>query len=157
MLRTRPAFVKLRSTIHGLGVFAARRIRRGRRLIDYAGEVLTTADVRSRYDDAAADNPHTLLFHVGRNHYLDASVGGNDARFINHSCDPNCEAEASDGSVSIRAIRNIQPGVELTYDYALEIENGATRSRRDLYPCRCGAAACRGTMLSGSGRRRVTR
>lgn len=151
--RTRPPFATRRSAIHGLGVFATRRIRRGRRLIDYAGEVLTAADVRSRYDDAAADDPHTLLFHVGRNRYLDASVGGNAARFINHSCDPNCEAEASDGAVSIRAIRNIQPGAELTYDYALEIEAGASLARRSLYACRCSAAACRGTMLSAGGRR----
>lgn len=147
--RTRPPFAKRRSAIHGDGVFATRRIRAGRKLIEYAGQVLTSKAVEARYDEAAADDPHTLLFHVGGDRYIDASVGGNDARFINHSCDPNCETEVSDGRVSIRAIRNIQPGAELTYDYALEIEKGASRSRRSRYACRCGAATCRGTMLDG--------
>lgn len=147
--RPRPPFAKRRSAIHGYGVFATRRIRAGRKLIEYAGQVLTSKAVEARYDEAAAEDPHTLLFHVGGDRYIDASVGGNDARFINHSCDPNCEAEVSDGRVSIRAIRNIQPGAELTYDYALEIEKGASRSRRSRYACRCGAATCRGTMLDG--------
>ena len=75
------------------------------------------------------------------------AVGGNDARFINHSCEPNCETEVADGGIWIRAIRNIQPGVELTYDYSLEIEKRASRKRRDEYACRCGAPKCRGTML----------
>ncbi len=145
--RIPPPFAKRRSRIHGLGVFATRRIRVGRRLIAYEGQILTTAGVRARYDEAAAQDPHTLLFHVGRNRYVDASVGGNEARFINHSCDPCCEAETWKGMVWIRAIRNIQPGVELTYDYSLEIEEGASRARRGLFSCRCGAASCRGTML----------
>jgi SET domain-containing protein len=116
-------------------------------LIAYAGEILTEAQVEARYDEAAAEDPHTLLFHVEGDRYIDASVGGNDARFINHSCDPNCETEVSDGKIWIRAIRNIQPGAELTYDYWLEIEDGASRRRRSQYACRCGAAKCRGTML----------
>lgn len=139
--------MKRRSAIHGLGVFATRRIRDGRRLIAYEGQVLTTAEVRARYDDADADDPYTLLFHAGPDRYVDASVGGNDARFINHSCEPNCEAGLLDDRVLIRAIRNIQPGVELTYDYALEIEKTASKKRRSLFACRCGAARCRGTML----------
>lgn len=147
--RTSPPFARRRSAIHGYGVFATRRIRAGRTLIEYAGQALTSKAVEARYDEAAADDPHTLLFHVGGDRYIDASVGGNDARFINHSCDPNCEAEVSEDRVSIRAIRNIQPRAELTYDYALEIEKGASRSRRSRYACRCGAATCRGTMLDG--------
>ncbi len=142
-----PPFARRRSAIHGFGVFATSRIRRGRTLIAYEGQALTSAAVRARYDEAAADDPHTLLFHVGGDRYIDAAVGGNDARFINHSCDPNCEAEVSNGAVVIRAIRNIQPGTELAYDYALEIEKGASRARKSLYACRCDAATCRGTML----------
>ena len=145
--RTRPPFARRRSSIHGFGVFATRRIRGGRRLIAYEGEILTEAEVDARYDETEADDPHTLLFHVEGDRYIDASVGGNDARFINHSCDPNCEPEVSDGAIWIRAIRNIQPGAELTYDYSLEIEDGASRKRKSLYVCRCGAAKCRGTML----------
>ena len=145
--RTRLPFARRRSSIHGFGVFATRRIRDSRRLIDYEGQVVTSAAVRECYDQDAADDPHTLLFDVGGGVYIDASLGGNDARFINHSCEPNCEAEVADGAVSIRAIRNIQPGAELTYDYALAIEEGASRARRSLFACRCGHKACRGTML----------
>ena len=145
---TRVPFVRRRSSIHGSGVFATRRIRAGRRLIPYLGQVLTEAEVDARYDGPAADDPHTMLFHVEGDRYIDASVHGNDARFINHSCEPNCETEVADGGIWIRAIRNIQPGVELTYDYSLEIEKRPSRKRRAQYACRCGARKCRGTMLA---------
>jgi uncharacterized protein len=144
--KTRPPFAKRRSKIHGTGVFATRRIQPGRTLIAYSGQILTEAEVGERYDEDA-DDPHTFLFHLGGDRYVDAAVGGNEARFINHSCHPNCEAALSDGAIWIRAIRNIQPGVELTYDYELEIERGASRARRRRYACRCGVAKCRGTML----------
>src|SRR5262245_47435379 len=146
--RARRPFAKRRSKIHGLGVFATRRIRVGRMLIPYLGQILTEADVRARYTDDDADDTHTFLFHLGRNRYVDAGVNGNDARFINHSCDPNCEPELSDGVIWIRAIKNIQPGIELTYDYSLEIEKRTSRSRRNRYACHCGAPKCRGTMLA---------
>lgn len=148
--RIRPPFAKRRSKIHGSGVFATRRIRSGRRLIAYLGEILTEAQVDARYDGPGADDPHTMLFHVEGDRYVDATVGGNDARFINHSCEPNCDPEVSKGTIWIRAIRNIQPGAELTYDYSLEIEDGASRKRKSLYACHCGAAKCRGTLLAKS-------
>jgi len=143
-----PPVVKRLSRIHGLGVFTTKRIRAGRVLIAYLGQALSKAEVRARYTDDDVDDPHTLLFHLGGNRYIDASVGGNDARFINHSCDPNCESLMSDGAIWIRAIKNIQPRVELTYDYSLEIERHASRARRSRYSCRCGASKCRGTMLA---------
>jgi SET domain-containing protein len=148
--RIRPPFAKRRSKIHGLGVFATRRIRAGRILIAYLGQVRTAAEVRALYMDDEADDPHTFLFQLGGGRCVDAGVGGNDARFINHSCDPNCEPELSDGVIWIRAIRNIQPGVELTYDYSLQIEKRASPSRRSRYPCHCGTARCRRTMLASS-------
>jgi SET domain-containing protein len=144
---TRMPFVRRRSSIHGSGVFATRRIRADQRLIAYLGEILTEAEVEARYDGPDADDPHTMLFHVEGDRFIDATIGGNDARFINHSCAPNCETEVSDGGIWIRAVRNIQPGVELTYDYSLEIEDRASRRRKSQYACRCGAAKCRGTML----------
>ena len=152
--RLRPPFAKRRSGIHGHGVFATRRIRAGQLLISYAGQALTKAQARERYSDDDGDDPYTLLFHLGGDRYIDAAVDGNDARFINHSCDPNCDPEVLDGAIWIRAIKNIQPGVELTYDYSLELEKSASRKRRELYPCHCGAAKCRGTMLGESGARR---
>jgi uncharacterized protein len=148
--RRRPPFAKRRSKIHGLGVVATRRIRAGQVLIAYLGQVLTNAEVRARYMDDEADDPHTFLFQLGGGRCVDAGVGGNDARFINHSCDPNCEPELSDGVIWICAIKNIQPGIELTYDYSLQIEKRASRSRRSRYACRCGRAVCRGTMLASS-------
>ena len=146
--RARPPFVKRRSPIHGVGIYATRRIRPGRILIAYLGQALTKAEVRARYLDDDAADPHTFLFHLGGDRYIDAGVGGNDARFINHSCDPNCEPVLSGGVIWICAIKNIQSGVELTYDYSLQIEKRALRTRRSHYVCRCGAAKCRGTMLA---------
>jgi len=152
--RTRPPFAARRSRIHGTGVFATRRIRPGRLLIAYVGQSIKRAEARKRYGrDAAREDPHTLLFHLEGNRYIDAAVDGNDARFINHSCDPNCDPELLDGAIWIRSIRNIQPGVELTYDYSLQIEKGASRRRRSQYTCRCSAAKCRGTMLDAPGSR----
>lgn len=152
--RIGPPFATRRSRIHGFGVFATRRIRSGRLLIGYLGQIITTATARKRYGkDAARHDPHTFLFHLGGNRYVDAAVDGNDARFINHSCDPNCDPEVLDEAIWIRSIKNIQPGVELTYDYALLIEKGASLKRRSQYTCRCSAAKCRGTMLDVPGSR----
>ena len=80
------------SPIHGYGVFAARRIRKGTRLIEYTGERLTPSAADARYDDDHSEPPHVLLFTVDRRTVIDAGVGGNEARYVNHSCDPNCEA-----------------------------------------------------------------
>ena len=74
-----------------------------------SGRPLTKAQARERYSDDDGDDPYTLLFHLGGDRYIDAAVDGNDARFINHSCDPNCDPEVLDGAIWIRAIRNIQP------------------------------------------------
>jgi SET domain-containing protein len=142
-----PLFEVGPSTIHGLGVFALTGIRAGQRVIDYQGEYLTAEAVAARYDEAAADDPHTFLFRVGHDLYVDASVGGNEARLINHSCDPNCEADVDGDRIFIRAIRDIPPGVELTYDYALEIEDDPPPDRASLFVCRCGTPRCRGSMI----------
>jgi uncharacterized protein len=133
--------------VHGRGVFARRRIRRGSRIIEYVGERLDAAAVEARYGGAAAEDPHTMLFSLGSGDSIDASVGGNAARFINHSCAPNCEAVQEGDRIFIYAIRNISPGAELGYDYALQIERNASAARRRQYGCRCGAPSCRGTVL----------
>jgi SET domain-containing protein len=131
------------SPVHGLGAFAVRAIREGTRIAEYVGERLNTAEVDARYG-GEEKHTHTFLFRVDDDTYVDASRGGNESRFINHSCDPNCESDVIDGRIYISAIRDIPPGAELTYDYALEAdedpEDGA-------YACRCGSAQCRGTML----------
>ncbi len=147
-MKNKQPLAKVRkSSIHGRGMFAVRRIKPGQRIIGYEGERLTEEEVEKRYNGDELENPHTFLFWVRDNRYVDASVGGNDARFINHSCDPNCQTIIEDDQIFIEAIKNIQPGVELTYDYSLEIEEGASARRKRLYACGCGAGDCRGTML----------
>ena len=134
------------SPVHGFGGFAVRRIRPGTRIVEYIGERLTGDEVDARYGEAEGDRSHTFLFRVGDDAYLDASRHGNESRFINHSCDPNCESDVMDGRVYISAIRDIAPGEELTYDYALETEEESTPDGEDHYACRCGSPRCRGTM-----------
>jgi len=134
--------------VHGRGLFAAQRIRPGTRIIEYTGERLEEAEVDARYDKAAAEDPHTLLFRIGPRSVIDASVGGNAARFVNHSCQPNCETLQEGDRIFIFAIRNIQPGTELNYDYSLEIEARHSAERARAFACRCGAPRCRGTMLA---------
>ncbi|MDX9857520.1 MAG: SET domain-containing protein-lysine N-methyltransferase [candidate division Zixibacteria bacterium] len=141
-------FVVRRSGIQGKGAFATRRIRKGQRIIEYTGKRLTTAEVDALYDDTAMERHHTFLFSVDENTTIDAAQGGNEARFINHSCDPNCEAVDEDGRIYIEAIKNIQPGVELTYDYNFELDEPYTRELRDFYVCRCMTRSCRGTILN---------
>ena len=135
------------STIHGQGVFAVRRIHKGTRLIEYVGERISPEAADLRYDDDAMVVPHTFLFTVDAHTVIDAAVGGNEARFINHSCNPNCEAVDDDGRIFIEAIRNIRPGEELTYDYHLERDGRWRKEWAERYACRCGAPNCRGTLL----------
>ena len=156
----RPLIETRVSRIHGRGVFAARRIPSGTRIIEYTGEPLTEAEVDARYDDAAMDQPHTFLFMVADGRYVDAARNGNDARFINHSCVPNCEIDIVKGRIYVRALRTIERGTELTYDYALEVEEDPEPERRELFACRCGSKRCRGTMLDlepdGTSKRRAS-
>lgn len=142
-----------RSGIQGRGVFAAKRIRKGQRIIEYTGEIIDSEEEDRRYDDAAMKRHHTFLFKIDEEYTIDATRTGSDARFINHSCEPNCEAVWEDRRIYIEAIRNIQPGVELTYDYAYEHEGKITRKDREFYRCCCGSPKCRGTILKLKRRR----
>ena len=143
-----PVLFELRSSpIHGRGAFALRRIRKGARLIEYIGERVSPEEADRRYNDDAMDRPHTFLFTVDAHTVIDAAVGGNAARFINHACDPNCEAVDDDGRIFIEAVRNIRPGQELTYDYRLERDGRWRKEWAERYACRCGAPNCRGTLL----------
>lgn len=135
------------SRIQGRGVFAAKRIRPGRRIIEYVGERIHPDEELKRYPDHLMDRHHTFLFAVDEKTTIDAAVDGNDARFINHSCDPNCEAVDYDGHIWIEAIKNIQPGVELTYDYNFMTDEPPTADEIRRYPCRCGSSNCRGTIM----------
>ena len=143
-----------RSGIQGKGVFAARRIRKGQRIIEYTGEIIDLAEEDRRYDDETMSRHHTFLFKIDEEYTIDATRRGSKARFINHSCDPNCEAVWEDRRIYIEAIKNIQPGVELVYDYAYEHDGPMTRKDREFYKCCCGATNCRGTILKPRRRSR---
>ncbi|MFO7306443.1 MAG: SET domain-containing protein-lysine N-methyltransferase [Gammaproteobacteria bacterium] len=144
---TSPLIETRRSRIHGLGVYAIAPIKKGTRIIEYLGERISHAEADRRYARKANDDGHTFLFIASSRTVIDASVNGNDARFINHSCDPNCEAVIERGRVYIEAIRDIEPGEELGYDYQLTWESTDDPEDLALYACRCGAKNCRGTML----------
>jgi len=140
--------IKVRkSRVHGMGVFALKRIRKGTRIIEYVGDRISHARANRRYDDHDENDNHTFLFAVDRNVVIDATVDGNDSRFINHSCDPNCESNIENRRVFVDAIKTIEVGAELSYDYQIGRERDDPPNVDQIYACRCGAKDCRGTML----------
>ena len=124
-----PYFEIRRSPIQGRGAFARRQIRKGTRIIEYTGERVSHEEADRRYDDESMARHHTFLFTLDRKTCIDAAVNGNDARFINHSCRPNCYIHIVDGVIWIRAARPIRKGEELTYHYNTDGEG--------LIECRC--------------------
>jgi uncharacterized protein len=135
------------SPLHGLGVFAAQRIAKGTRIIEYLGERISHAEADRRYEHKDAGDNHTFLFIVDARIVIDAGVGGNEARFVNHACAPNCESVIENRRVFIDAIRNIEPAEELTYDYQIQREADDPPDIDAIFACRCGLKGCRGTML----------
>lgn len=137
-----------RSGIHGRGVFAREFIPAGTRLIEYRGEIVTQEEGDARYPWDPTVPHHTFLFKLEDDLLVDGGSKGNWSRWINHSCDPNCESVIHDGRIFIDSIRDIQPGEEITYDYCFVIEGRHTAAVKRCYPCSCGAASCRGTTLA---------
>jgi SET domain-containing protein len=135
------------SRLHGLGVFAARRIPRGTRVIEYLGERVSHTEADRRYDHKETHDNHTFLFIVDAHTVIDAGIDGNEARFMNHSCEPNCESLIENQRVYIDAIRTIEPGEELTYDYQIQRDADDPPDIDAIFACRCGFERCRGTML----------
>ncbi|RKH06434.1 SET domain-containing protein [Corallococcus sp. CA053C] len=136
------------SPIQGLGAFATRRIRKGARIIEYIGERITQAEADVRYDDESMERHHTFLFNLDDDTVLDAGTVHNESRYINHSCEPNCQSLIDKGHIHIYALRTIEPGEELTYDYAYERTPEMDDDAEGLYVCRCGTPSCRGTILA---------
>jgi hypothetical protein len=135
-----------RSRIQGRGAFAIKPIRKGQIVDEYWGQRITHEEADRRYDDNEGRH-HTFLFVLDENTVLDARYGGNDARFINHSCDPNCETEIERGHIYIKAIKAIAPETELTYDYRFDWQDEYEPEDIRYYACRCGSKKCRGTIL----------
>ncbi|HWU75758.1 MAG TPA: SET domain-containing protein-lysine N-methyltransferase [Rhodanobacter sp.] len=146
--------VARRSPIHGNGVFAVSAIARGERVIEYKGKLLSHDEADELYAEGA-ETGHTFLFTLNDDYIIDANQGGNSARWINHSCEPNCRAvveESASGNprrdkVVIEAARNIKPGEELTYDYGIVLEIPHTARLKKLWKCLCGSPRCSGTLL----------
>ena len=134
-----------RSPIHGRGVFALRPISAGERVIEYAGEVIPWEEAVRRHQDRPGEDAHTMFFDLGDGDVIDGWVGGNSSRWINHSCDPNCETRQTGGRIVFRALRDIPAGEELTFDYRLVLDE--EEDDDGTYACACGSARCRGTML----------
>ena len=134
--------------MHGVGAFAVRHIPSGTRLVEYAGARITPEEADERYPEVDGEEHITYLFAIDDDIVIDASVDGNEARFINHSCDPNCDAVVEDDRIWIETIRDVEPGEELAYDYAYILPERHTPAAKRRYPCRCGAANCRGTILA---------
>ncbi len=141
-----------RSSVHGRGVFAVAPIARDEKIIEYTGEVIGWPEAVRRHPHDPADPDHTFYFSLEGGQVIDAMVGGNSSRWINHACNPNCQADETDGRVVIRALRDLQPGDELFYDYGLVLDERQTARVKKQYACRCGSLSCRGTMLAPKSR-----
>jgi SET domain-containing protein len=156
-LHAAPAAVSVRrSPIQGRGVFAREPIAGGTRILEYTGERITSAEADAgAADDDSSRAHHTVFFYVDDDTVIDGSRGGSEACFVNHSCDPNCEIVIARRRVYIHSLRDIAPGDELTYDYWYVTDESYTLDDlRRIYPCRCGAALCRGTLSRPPPRRR---
>jgi len=139
-----------RSSLHGNGVFAARDIPQGTRILEYGGRRITPEQADERHPTNPDDPFHTFFFALSSGKVIDGGDRGNDARWINHACDPNCEAQenASGTRVHIVALRDIAQGDELFYDYGLIMDGKITKKLKGQYLCLCGSPKCRGTMLA---------
>lgn len=142
-----------RSTIHGNGVFASRHIDAGECIVEYLGERITSDESAIRAERGGGPVNHTFFFSLADGQVIDGGSDGNDARFINHACEPNCEAYEEDGRVFIYALQDIDAGEELNYNYALIYEERHTAAVKRMFECRCGAPSCTGTMLAPKKRK----
>ena len=136
-----------KSGIHGRGVYATAPIRKGQCIIEYTGERMPWDEAMDLPPRDPNDPYHTFFFSLDNGDVIDAARGGNDARWINHSCDPNCETSEEDDKIFVYALRSIRPGDELFYDYKIVPAERRTKKLEKEFECLCGAAKCRGTML----------
>ena len=150
-----PLYEVRSSDIHGRGVFAARRIRKGTRIVEYRGERIDNDEADQRYDETDMKRHHTFLFTLDGKTVIDGAIesGGGDASFINHSCEPNCEAVITDKRIYIQALTTIEPGTELAYDYQYERTGDNDDELEKFYFCRCGTDGCRGSIMKPAKKR----
>jgi SET domain-containing protein len=135
------------SGVHGKGVYATQSIRKGARIIEYTGKHLPWKKAMNLPARDADDPYHTFFFYLENGDVIDAAIGGNESRWINHSCDPNCETIEEDDRIFVEALRSLKPGDELFYDYKIMPAERRTKKLAEEFACSCGSAKCRGTML----------
>jgi SET domain-containing protein len=153
-LRMTRRIIRRQSPIHGSGVFAVCAIPKGERVVQYRGKVITHGQANRTYG-GDVESGHTFLFTMNEKYLIDGGDGGNVARWINHSCRPNCQAwliEDKRGDkrrdrVMIESKRAIRAGEELTYDYGISLEERQTPRLKKIWACKCGAEKCTQTML----------
>ena len=138
------------SPVHGRGVFSRANIRTGSLILEYKGKLVSWKVAQRAYARSGAEDGHTFFFDLDDGRVIDGAQGGNSARWLNHCCAPNCEAEQEGERVFIRAIRPIKKGGELFIGYQLQVEGHRTAAMKRTYACQCGSAECRGTMLAAA-------
>lgn len=137
-----------KSKVHGTGVFAACDIKKGEKIIEYVGRIVSKEESEDiAQEQLERSEGHTkeggvYIFELNDEYDIDGNVEWNPARYINHSCDPNCETEGDDWHIWIEALRDISKGEELSYDYCYDVEDW-----RD-HPCRCGSENCFGFIVA---------
>ena len=140
---------KKRSSLHGSGLFADTNIKNKEQVIQYIGDKVTKKEGDKRADiqlQKAEKNKKTgmvYVFELNKKYDIDGGVLRNHARFINHSCDPNCEVEITNNEIWISAIKNIKEDTELTYNYGYPFD-----SDFEEHICKCGTKKCVGYILS---------
>lgn len=142
----KPYYIVRNSKIHGRGVFASRPIRKGVKILEYTGPIVTEKEADKIGTESSNGHSHTMLFQIGKNRVINGNEGG-DARYINHSCDPNCETVQHGDQIFIEALRAIKQGEELGYDYHLQVSGRITEKERKEFACFCGSPKCRGTQI----------
>lgn len=142
-----PAYIVKNSRIHGRGLYASRDINKGERVVEYVGEKVTKAESDRRGKELMAKSKTTgggavYMFILNKNFDIDGNVDYNDARLVNHSCDPNCESEIIRGKIWYMAIKDIAAGEELSLNYGFGLDDW------DSHVCRCGAPKCVGYIVA---------